>query len=512
MKIHTVSAHLFATMLCAAAVWLIPGRAAGQIYVTQDDYTQNSFAVFELSSSGGGSWAAGLPHGTEAVGGDTLYNGNLYVSYFNSTGAYVAEYNATTGGVENSSLINQGGDGMAAYNGNLYIATGNGVMEYNATTGAPVNSGTLVSGLSYPYGLAISSGNLYVSDYAAGTISEYDATSGTMERASVLSTPLNSPEGITISGSNLYALSFTSEGPPVAQIGEYTLSGSTVNATLVTNLTNIPHFLATSGSNLYVTNYGGVGGGSIGVYNATSGTTVTPDLTYINSPQGIAVAATAPTPVTPTSQTTSVSAGANYSTVPSAASTGGYGSTAAIIGGTASSSVNVTLAFNGNGNFANIGSDVVTVSGMPNKGTGPGGSTLTDMFVLKISVNIGAYSLLNNEGANDWGMLWLNPSTGKWVNAILGNSDGGAGGAFLGDVAYDPSSDFNLGWYGLYYDASDPQDSYMWVVLDHNSTFVVGDPDNAPFLEAVPEPSTWAILAMGGAGLVLARRRVKLPQ
>jgi len=107
---------------------------------------------------------------------------------------------------------------MAAYNGNLYIATGNGVMEYNATTGAPVNSGTLVSGLSYPYGLAISSGNLYVSDYSAGTISEYNATSGTMENASVLSTPLNSPEGITISGSNLYALSFTSEGPPVAQI------------------------------------------------------------------------------------------------------------------------------------------------------------------------------------------------------------------------------------------------------------------------------------------------------
>ena len=510
MKIHTLSANLFATILCAAAVWLIPGRAAGQIYVTQDDYAQNSFTVFELSSSGGGSWAAGLPHGTEAVIGDTLYNGNLYVSYFNNTGAYVAEYNATTGGVENSSLINQGGYGMAAYNGNLYIATGNGVMEYNATTGAPVNSGTLVSGLSYPYGLAISSGNLYVSDYSAGTISEYNATSGTMENASVLSTPLNSPEGITISGSNLYALSFTSEGPPVAQIGEYTLSGSTVNATLVTNLTNIPHFLAASGSNLYVTNYGGVGGGSIGVYNATSGTTVTPDLTYINSPQGIAVAATAPTPVTPTSQTTSVSAGANYSTVPSAASTGGYGSTAAIIGGTASSSVNVTLAFNGNGNFANIASDVVTVSGMTVKGTGSLGQTLTDKFVLKISYDLFAGGALTDPNA--FKILWLNPSTGKWVDAILGNSDGGAGGTFLGDAAYNPNSDFNLGWSGLYYDASDPQDSYAWVVLDHNSTFAVGDPDNAPFLEAVPEPSTWAMLAMGGAGLVLARRRVKLPQ
>ena len=54
------------------------------------------------------------------------------------------------------------------------------------------------------------------------------------------------------------------------------------------------------------------------------------------------------------------------------------------------------------------------------------------------------------------------------------------------------------------------QQGIQSVTISSPSTWVVLD--NLSITEAVPEPSTWAMLAMGGAGLVLARRRVKLPQ
>ena len=49
--------------------------------------------------------------------------------------------------------------------------------EYNATTGATVNS-ALVLGLYHPNYLALSGGNLFVTNTFGNTISEHNATTG----------------------------------------------------------------------------------------------------------------------------------------------------------------------------------------------------------------------------------------------------------------------------------------------------------------------------------------------
>ena len=153
----------------------------------------------------------------------------------------------------------------------------------------------------------------------------------------------------------------------------------------------------------------------------------------------------------------------------------------------------VSVTFNGTGNFTNIASNAVTVSGMANLGTTPAGAKQTDQFVLEVSINASAASQITG-GAGALALLWYNPVTGQWINAVLGNSDSGAGasGETLAQMsgAYNASTDFNLSYYGV-----DVADGYAWAVLDHNSEFGVGNPNDPPL--AVPEPSTWMMLISG---------------
>ena len=67
--------------------------------------------------------------------------------------------------------------------------------EYNAATGATVNA-TLISGLNGPGGIAISGGNLFVANFASGTIGEY-TLSGETVNASLIS-GLNQPTDIAV--------------------------------------------------------------------------------------------------------------------------------------------------------------------------------------------------------------------------------------------------------------------------------------------------------------------------
>jgi len=114
-----------------------------------------------------------------------------------------------------------------------------------------------------------------------------------------------------------------------------------------------------------------------------------------------------------------------------------------------------------------------------------------DKYVLQLSYNPAAVSALGEDPLGLY-LGWLDPSDSTWKNAVDGNSDGGASAHFVAGP-YDPSVDFNLGYYGV-----DPTTSTVWAVVDHNSTFGVADP--------APEPST-GVLLVGGLALLGRRSR-----
>src|SRR5450759_474808 len=148
--------------------------------------------------------------------------------------------------------------------------------EYT-NSGATVNA-SLVSGLSVPWGIAVSGSNLFVtnqfnSQMADGTIGEYNAITGAAVNASLVS-GLNEPLGIAVSGSNLFVTNGYGGTTGAGTIGEYNaITGATVNASLVSGL-NYPVGIAVSGSDLFVTN---ANPGTIGEYT-TSGATVNASL------------------------------------------------------------------------------------------------------------------------------------------------------------------------------------------------------------------------------------------
>jgi hypothetical protein len=115
--------------------------------------------------------------------------------------------------------------------------------------------------------------------------------------------------------------------------------------------------------------------------------------------------------------------------------------------------------------------------------------TGTDKFVLELSYDPATIT----GDPSDLLLMWLNPNTQSWMNVVDGNSDGGASSQAISG-AYDSANDFVLGDYGV-----DTTNHEVWAVIDHNSTFAVGD--------VVPEPGAWTALASGLGVLILWRRR-----
>jgi hypothetical protein len=62
-------------------------------------------------------------------------------------------------------------------------------------------------------------------------------------------------------------------------------------------------------------------------------------------------------------------------------------------------------------------------------------------------------------------LAWLNPTTGLWTNAVVGNTSGTP--HFI-NRAYNPATDFAVGNYGI-----DSATHHVWAVVDHNSLFAV---------------------------------------
>src|SRR5947199_290229 len=88
--------------------------------------------------------------------------------------------------------------------GQIFVTNqGNGTIgQYDYNTGRTMNA-SLVSGLNYPYGIAVSGANLFVTNSVSGTIGKYNATTGAPVNASLVS-GLNNPIGIAVSGANLF--------------------------------------------------------------------------------------------------------------------------------------------------------------------------------------------------------------------------------------------------------------------------------------------------------------------
>ncbi len=130
--------------------------------------------------------------------------------------------------------------GIAVSGGNLFVTNNfdNTIGEYNARTGATINS-ALVSGLNSPVGIAVSGGNLFVAnqgnvlnDYNDGAIGEYNATTGATINAALVSGLNGGVTGIAVSGGNLFVTN-NFDGT----IGEYNAAtGATINSALVSGL------------------------------------------------------------------------------------------------------------------------------------------------------------------------------------------------------------------------------------------------------------------------------------
>jgi len=140
----------------------------------------------------------------------------------------------------------------------------------------------LLTGLSSPYGIAVSGTNLSIATHLGGTVDKYDATTQKL-LASI--SGLNSPAGVAVSSSRLFV---AEQG--AGKIDEYAATTlKLVKAGRVTGLGGGPYGIAVSGADLFVVNNGS---GTIGEYDAATEAAVNPALiTGLSSPRFLAIAA-----------------------------------------------------------------------------------------------------------------------------------------------------------------------------------------------------------------------------
>jgi hypothetical protein len=213
------------------------------------------------------------------------------------TGETIGEYN-TTGATVKASLISGltgGVNGIAVSGSDVFVPSVNGIPdepgsvgEYT-TSGQTVNS-ALISNLDTPEGVAISGGDLFVSDELTGSVSEYTTAGATVNSEIIggLTSVIGSqPLSIAISGGDLFVLTSQTNGTngAVGTIQEYTVGGVPLNTALITGFSaSQPEGFTVNGSDLYLVNHAA---GTVSEYT-TSGQLVNGSfISGLNNPVGI---------------------------------------------------------------------------------------------------------------------------------------------------------------------------------------------------------------------------------
>lgn len=187
---------------------------------------------------------AGAPLNTQLITGVTSATGIVVDGsqlFVGQDQGQIGEYN-TSGGTVNSSLIftNASPKSISLSGGDLFVsAYGSnapyGPLQEYGTDGTPVSINLVpgIGGFQADY-LAVYNGNIYVSNYFAGTISEF-TVGGSIVNLNFIS-GLSFPTGIVVSDGNLFIATQENDTGGPGKIGEYSLSGAPINPNLITGL------------------------------------------------------------------------------------------------------------------------------------------------------------------------------------------------------------------------------------------------------------------------------------
>jgi outer membrane protein assembly factor BamB len=117
-----------------------------------------------------------------------------------------------------------------------------------------------------------------------GFVNQYDASSGTLIKDHLI-TGLKTPTGLVVAGNTLFVAN--RDG---GTVGAYDATSGTGNANFITGLKE-PMGLAVAGNTLFVASSGTTGVGTVVAYNAGTGAAINPNplITALNGPTGLAV-------------------------------------------------------------------------------------------------------------------------------------------------------------------------------------------------------------------------------
>jgi hypothetical protein len=258
-KLRRLRRSLCTLLIGISALWAMPRSAQAQSVLLVSQSGQN--AVNEYDANTGALIKTGFITGIISPSGMLLSGSTLYVASGEVNGGFINTYNASTGTLITANLISNTG---------------------------------LFGQINGAAGLGLVGNTLYVANSFADTISTYDATSGASIATPLIygggaSPELRGPDGLVISGNNFFVSNNDSSG---GWVGEYNLSGATINDHFIST-PGIPAYgLAISGTHLFVAT-GADGGASVEEYDVNTGALLNPSfISGLQYGYGLAVAGT----------------------------------------------------------------------------------------------------------------------------------------------------------------------------------------------------------------------------